>query len=199
MKKYETLKTNIVVIDTKNIDTDQIIGSDHLKITDKKGLGKHLFSDWRYLSNGEPDPEFALNRKTNKTCKVLVAGDNFGCGSSREHAPWALLDFGIEVVISSSIADIFSNNSIKNGLLPIQVSNEQHQFLLSNNDKPIEIDLANQEIICENQSFHFEVEPFARYCLLNGFEQLDFLINHLPEIEAFEKHKNEQTNNEKCA
>ena len=191
MKKFEKLKTKIAVIDIDNIDTDQIIGSDHLKITDKKGLGKHLFSDWRYLSNGKLDSEFVLNQEEVKDSKALVAGDNFGCGSSREHAPWALLDFGIEVVISSSIADIFSNNSIKNGLLPIIVSDEQHKILLSMNGEHIEIDLANQEITCEEHKFHFEAESFAKYCLLNGIEQLDFLINNLSDIEQYEKEKGE--------
>ncbi len=186
MKKFEKLNTTIAVIDIKNIDTDQIIGSDHLKITDKKGLGKHLFADWRYLSDGANNLQFVLNQEQTRTAKVIVAGDNFGCGSSREHAPWALLDYGIDVVISSSIADIFSNNSIKNGLLPIKVSESEHQFLLSKNSEAIEIDLDNQQIHCDGQNIHFELESFARYCLLNGIEQLDFLLNNLDKIDVFE-------------
>jgi len=189
MKPFNKLATSIAVIDIENIDTDQIIGSDHLKITNKNGLGQHLFSDWRFLGSGEDNPDFILNQHVTKHSKVLVAGDNFGCGSSREHAPWALLDFGIQAVISSSIADIFSNNSIKNGLLPIQVSKEQHQFLLSKNAKPIEIDLVNQLINCEGEEFQFDIESFARHCLLNGMDQLDFLMDHLLKIEDYEKNK----------
>lgn len=186
MKKFSKLDTKIAVINIENIDTDQIIGSDHLKITDKKGLGKHLFSDWRYLPDGKDNPEFVLNQEQTQSAKVIVAGDNFGCGSSREHAPWALLDFGIEVVISSSIADIFSNNSIKNGLLPIEVSAIEHHFLLSKNSKNIEVDLFNQQIKCGEKLIEFKLEPFARYCLLNGIEQLDFLFNNESKITEYE-------------
>ncbi len=186
MKKFEKLNTSIAVIDIENIDTDQIIGSDHLKITDKKGLGQHLFSDWRYLANGENNPDFVLNRPSTRAAKVIVTGDNFGCGSSREHAPWALLDYGIEVVISSSIADIFSNNSIKNGLLPIQISETQQQFLLSKNGEGIEVDLASQQIQCDDKLIGFKLEPFAKYCLLNGIEQLDFLFNNESKITDYE-------------
>ena len=191
MKKFITLSSKLAVLDLENVDTDQIIGSDHLKITDKMGLGKHLFADWRYSSDGEENPNFALNQPEAKDAKVLVAGDNFGCGSSREHAPWALLDFGIEVVISSSIADIFSNNSIKNGLLPIKVSQQDHQFLLLQNGSKIRIDLENKEIVCCDKKITFELESFARYCLLNGIEQLDFLNSHLLDIDRFEKERNE--------
>jgi len=186
MKKFEKLNTTVAVINIENIDTDQIIGSDHLKITDKEGLGKHLFADWRYLSNGEDNPEFVLNQEQTKFAKVIVAGDNFGCGSSREHAPWALLDFGVEVVISSSIADIFSNNATKNGLLPIKVSATEHLFLISKNAESIEIDLLNQQIKCDDKVIDFELEPFARYCLLNGIEQLDFLFNNESKITEYE-------------
>jgi len=191
MNKFEKIETKIAVIDIDNIDTDQIIGSDFLKITDKQGLGKHLFSDWRYFSDGQENPDFVLNQDDCKEAQVLVAGDNFGCGSSREHAPWALLDYGIRVVISSSIADIFSNNAIKNGLLPIELNEQQHQFLLTKNAANIEIDLVNQSIICEQEIIKFEIEPFAKYCLLNGIEQLDFLISQLAQIENYEKTINE--------
>lgn len=191
MKKFTSITSNIAVLNIENIDTDQIIGSDHLKITNKEGLGKHLFSAWRYLSNGQNNPEFIFNQPETQNAKVLVAGDNFGCGSSREHAPWALLDFGVEVVISSSIADIFSSNSIKNGLLPIIVSKQEHQFLLSQNASKIKVDLKDQHITCSNKIILFEIESFARYCLLNGMEQLDFLMDHLSEIEKYEKVRNE--------
>jgi len=191
MNKFEKLITKAAVIDIENIDTDQIIGSDFLKITDKQGLGKHLFSDWRYFSDGQEKPDFVLNQDDCKEAQVLVAGDNFGCGSSREHAPWALLDYGIRVVISFSIADIFSNNAIKNGLLPIELNEQQHQFLLTKNASKIEIDLVNQTISCEQEVINFEIEPFAKYCLLNGIEQLDFLVSQLAQIENYEKTINE--------
>ena len=186
MKPFQTVRTKVAVIDIENIDTDQIIGSDHLKITSKTGLGKHLFSDSRYLSDGSVNQDFVLNQVQTKDAQVIVAGDNFGCGSSREHAPWALLDHGISVVISSSIADIFSNNSIKNGLLPIQVTPQEHQFLLEKNAKDIEVNLQQQKIVCANQSIAFEIEPFAKYCLINGLDQLDFLFKYDREIEAYE-------------
>jgi 3-isopropylmalate/(R)-2-methylmalate dehydratase small subunit len=187
MDKFTSIQSKVVVLNIENIDTDQIIGSDHLKITDKKGLGKHLFADWRYLENAQPNPDFVLNQADNASSQVLVAGDNFGCGSSREHAPWALLDFGIKVVISSSIADIFSNNAFKNGLLPIKVSKQQHDFLLAHHGDEISIDLQNQLISCADQQFSFEVEAFSRYCLLNGLEQLDFLLGQMPQIKQYEK------------
>ena len=187
MKKFTKLTSMIAVLDVDNIDTDQIIGSDHLKITNKNGLGQHLFSDWRYDSDGKDNPQFVLNQDETKLSTVLVAGDNFGCGSSREHAPWALLDFGIQVVISSSIADIFYNNAIKNGLLPIRISTDEHQFLLKMNSKPIEIDLNNQQISCEGRIIDFDIEPFSKYCLSNGIDQLDFLLNNLSKITTYEQ------------
>ncbi len=187
MKAFTSLKTTAAVINVENIDTDQIIGSDHLKITNKNGLGKHLFSDWRYLSDGSQNPEFVLNKPQTQNAKVLIAGDNFGCGSSREHAPWALLDFGIRVVISSSIADIFFNNAIKNGLLPIKVSQESHQYLLQKNAQDIEISLSDMTIKYDEKTISFELEPFARYCLINGVDQLTFLMNHTKDIENYEQ------------
>jgi len=191
MIAFNQLTSVVAVINNDNIDTDQIIGSDHLKITNKEGLGKHLFADWRYkkdtTASGLVDnPDFVLNQSATKNAQVLIAGDNFGCGSSREHAPWALLDHGIRVVISSSIADIFSNNAVKNGLLPIQLSAEDHEFLLQQNGQVIEIDLQRQTINCQQRTIEFNIEAFARYCLLNGIEQLDFLFQHLQQIEQFE-------------
>lgn len=186
MKTFKKLKSKVAVIAVDNIDTDQIIPSDFLKVTQKEGLGTHLFCDWRYLNNEELNSEFVLNKEETKTAKILVAGDNFGCGSSREHAPWALLDYGIEVVISSSIADIFSNNSIKNGLLPIEVSAKNHQLLLQQNEQSIVVDLEQNEIHVKDQIIPFKIEPFARYCLLNGIDQLDFLRNKMDKIEAYE-------------
>jgi 3-isopropylmalate/(R)-2-methylmalate dehydratase small subunit len=186
MNKFNTLTSSIAVLDIENIDTDQIIGSDHLKITNKEGLGQHLFSDWRYNDDGTEKQTFVLNQAKTKQACVLVAGDNFGCGSSREHAPWALLDYGIKVVISSSIADIFSNNAVKNGLLPIKVSKEQHLFLLSKNACQIEVNLADKKLMCGERTFDFEIENFARFCLINGIDQLDFLTRHEQQIATFE-------------
>ena len=187
MDKINSIQSKVVVLNIANIDTDQIIGSDHLKITDKNGLGKHLFADWRYLANGQPNPDFIYNQGNNAASQVLVAGDNFGCGSSREHAPWALLDFGIRVVISSSIADIFSNNAFKNGLLPIKVDSQQHQYLLESHGEEITVDLVNQVISCRDKTIQFEIEAFARYCLLNGLDQLDFLLAQQAKIESYEQ------------
>jgi 3-isopropylmalate/(R)-2-methylmalate dehydratase small subunit len=186
MIAFNQISSTLAVINIDNIDTDQIIASDHLKTTSKEGLGQHLFSDWRYLTDGTENPEFILNDPKLSNSQVIVAGDNFGCGSSREHAPWALLDFGIRVVISSSMADIFSNNSVKNGLLTIQVSTEEHQYLLSKNGSPIQVDLHKQTITCDSRSISFHIESFAKYCLINGFDQLDFLMEHLKEIEMYE-------------
>jgi 3-isopropylmalate/(R)-2-methylmalate dehydratase small subunit len=199
MNRIKTITSAVSVLDIDNIDTDQIIGSDHLKITNKSGLGKHLFSDWRYLSDGSNDENFILNQSSSKGSKILVAGDNFGCGSSREHAPWALLDYGIEVVISTSIADIFSNNSFKNGLLPIQVDQQQHDYLMAAHGKEISVDLELQLIKCGDQQFSFEVEPFAKYCLLNGLEQLDFLMGQLDQIKQYEKDNHKEINNKEFA
>jgi 3-isopropylmalate/(R)-2-methylmalate dehydratase small subunit len=186
MQSFTQLHSTIAVLDHQNIDTDQIISSEHLKITDKKGLGQHLFSDWRYHSTGENDLNFVLNKKTTKNSQVLVVGDNFGCGSSREHAPWALLDYGIRVVISSSIADIFSNNAVQNGLLTIQIPPKAHHYLLSMNAKNIAIDLNQQTISCEDTIISFSIQPFSKYCLSHGFSPLDFLLHHIKEIEKYE-------------
>lgn len=178
------------VIEIENIDTDQIIPAEYLKITNKEGLGEHLFSNWRYTGKSEkdrqPNPDFVLNQPETNNAKILIAGDNLGCGSSREHAPWALLDFGIQVVISSSIADIFKNNSVKNGLLPIVVDKEEHQYLLTQNASHISVDIEKQTISTGEQSFAFDIEPFARYCFLNGMDQLDFLLSKGQQITEFE-------------
>lgn len=186
MNKFEKITTQAAVLAIENIDTDQIIGSDYLKITNKAGLGKHLFADWRYTKDGQDNPDFVLNQEATKQAQVIIAGDNFACGSSREHAPWALLDYGIKAVISSSIADIFSSNAKKNGLLPIVVTPAEHEFLLKQNGKTITVDLENQTITCGDQTISFNIEPFARYCFLNGFDELDFLMSHETDIADFE-------------
>jgi len=186
MKAVRHIKGTAAVLAVDNIDTDQIIPAEHLKITDKKGLGKHLFSNWRYLADGSNNQDFVLNQAKTQASKILIAGDNFGCGSSREHAPWALVDFGIQVVISTSIADIFRNNSIKNGLLPILVDKDSHNYLLEQNSREICIDIESQKILCKDREFRFDLEPFTRFCFLNGMDQLDFLMSHSEKITQFE-------------
>lgn len=175
-----------------DIDTDQIIPARFLKVTDKKGLGNNLFADWRYEADGTPKPDFILNQPQCKGAQVLLAGDNFGCGSSREHAPWALTDFGFHVVISTSFADIFKNNSLKNSLLPVIVNTDTHHKLV---DMFIEIPGAELTIDLEKQTLvlpdgevvKFPVDGFARNCLLQGTDELGFLQNLEPEIAAYEK------------
>lgn len=191
MQATEIISGVAAVIDKENIDTDQIIPAEHLKITNKSGLGKHLFANWRYLANHEENAaenvNFVLNQSPTRNAKILIAGDNFGCGSSREHAPWALLDFGIQVIISSSIADIFRNNSIKNGLLPIVVDQQTHEYLLKQNAQQIKVDIKNRQIEVNDQTFNFEIEAFTRYCFLQGIDQLQFLLNQQDLISQFEK------------
>ena len=186
MKAMTHIDGIAAVIPHENIDTDQIIPAAHLSTTQKNGLGQHLFSNWRYDSQGNQRSDFVLNQSPTNRCKVLISGDNFGCGSSREHAPWALLDFGIEAVISTSIADIFRNNAIKNGLLPMVVSEGDHQMLMSRSGQTVSIDIESQTIKTAEKSLHFELEPFARYCFLNGMDQLDFLLSNQNEIAVFE-------------
>ena len=186
MQVIKQITGTAAVIEIENIDTDQIIPAEHLKITNKSGLGKHLFSNWRYEKDGAENTEFVLNQALTRESQVLIAGDNFGCGSSREHAPWALVDFGIKVVISSSIADIFRNNSIKNGLLPIVIDRQSHQLLLTKNGETLDVDIESQQIRFGDKSIAFDIEPFTRFCFLNGMDQLDFLINQENKIDAFE-------------
>ncbi len=187
MEKFTTLTTKTVVLPTQNIDTDQIIPARFLKVTDKEGLGKALFSDWRYEKDGSPKPEFVLNKPEAKGAQVLVGGDNFGCGSSREHAPWALADFGFKAVVSSSIADIFRNNATKNGVLPIVVPAEVHRKLLESPGMTVTVDLEGTELrLADGTKARFPIDPFARYRMLNGIDELGFLLNQDEKITAFE-------------
>lgn len=187
MKTIKQIRGIAAVIENENIDTDQIIPAEHLKITNKKGLGKYLFSNWRYLTNDKENSDFVLNQPPTRQAQILIAGDNFGCGSSREHAPWALLDFGIKVVISTSIADIFRNNAIKNGLLPIVIGEAEHEYLMQQNSSEIEVDIEQQLISVGEKNFAFEIEAFARYCFLNGMDQLDFLLSQEAQIKHYEQ------------
>jgi 3-isopropylmalate/(R)-2-methylmalate dehydratase small subunit len=182
------VESRTVVLPATNIDTDQIIPARFLTTTTKQGLGKQLFADWRYDGAGTPRPEFVLNRPEAAGCSILVAGRNFGCGSSREHAPWALLDFGLTAVISTEIADIFSANALKNGLLPVLVDAATHRWLLDNPGAQVRIDLEAQRVtLPTGQSVSFPIEGFARYCLLNGVDELGFLLARDAVITSYEQ------------
>jgi 3-isopropylmalate/(R)-2-methylmalate dehydratase small subunit len=188
MEPIRIIESRTVVLPFTNIDTDQIIPARFLTTTTTQGLGVHAFQDWRYDASGAPIPEFALNRPAAKDCAVLVAGRNFGCGSSREHAPWALLDYGFRAVISTEIADIFRNNSLKNGLAPIVVDAATHEWLLANPGAAVSIDLDSCILtLPTGASSQFPLEAFARYCLLNGVDELGFLLRQAPAIERYEQ------------
>ncbi len=188
MEAIQKISSCTTVLTKSDIDTDQIIPARFLTTTSRDGLGVHLFNDWRYLRDGSENPDFALNKPEAKGCAVLVAGHNFGCGSSREHAPWALLDFGIRAVISTGIADIFRSNSLKNGLLPIVVDDDTHNWLLSNPGSKVSIDLGNTTLSIDNgDTVEFAIDGFARYCLVEGIDQLGFLQNEEDAIKRFEE------------
>jgi 3-isopropylmalate/(R)-2-methylmalate dehydratase small subunit len=181
-------ESRTVVLPIDNIDTDQIIPARFLKGTTKAGLGEKLFSDWRYDETGQPKPDFVLNQAAARGAQVLVAGDNFGCGSSREHAPWALTDYGFRAVVSTSFADIFKNNALKNGLLPVVVEPTVHARLLAAPAQTVRVDLESQSLTLEDGSVaRFPIDRFARYCLLNGKDELAFLLSKQEAITAFER------------
>src|SRR5262245_19159508 len=183
-----TISSTYVVVPIDNIDTDIIIPARFLKVTEKTGLGRHLFANWRYAEDGTPRPDFVLNSRPASTAQILVAGDNFGCGSSREHAPWALLDYGFRAIVSTSFASIFRNNSLKNGLLPVAVDPAFHRRMLEAAQTPaaasgaepaptVAVDLETCTItLADGTSATFDIEPFPRYCLLNGLDELSFLL-----------------------
>ncbi|HKC17003.1 MAG TPA: 3-isopropylmalate dehydratase small subunit [Steroidobacteraceae bacterium] len=187
MPPIRQIRSRTVALPFANIDTDQIIPARFLRTTARAGLGRHLFSDWRYQSDGTAKPDFPLNQAAAQGCQILVAGRNFGCGSSREHAPWALLDYGFRAVISAEIADIFSNNALKNGLLPIVLAVGEVATLLADPGLELLIDLETNRITRPDGSqFAFQIERFARYCLLNGVDELGFLRSQEPAIARFE-------------
>ena len=187
MKPITTLRSRTVVMPSTNIDTDQIVPARFLTTTSKEGLGEALFADWRYDAQGKPKPDFILNKPEAAGCRILVAGRNIGCGSSREHAPWALVDYGIQAVISTEIADIFKNNSLKNGLLPIVVDESTHAWLIAHPGIEIEVNLASATLnIPDHSPISFPIDPFARYCLMNGVDELGFLLSKNSVIEAYE-------------
>lgn len=187
MLPFKTLKAKTAVLPQRDIDTDQIIPARFMKITTRKGLGKFAFNDWRYLPDGSDNPDFPLNKPEAEGAQIIVAGDNFACGSSREHAPWALEDYGIRVVISTSIADIFRNNATKVGLLPIVVDEDFHQHLIEHGGEDIMVDLEDQTIVAAGRSYRFEIEAFARYCLLRGLDTFDYLMGLDTEIRRYEE------------
>ncbi len=187
MDKITTFHSRTVVLPASNIDTDQIIPARFLTTTTRVGLGKQLFSDWRYAPDGSPKPDFVLNQPAAAGAQVLVGGRNFGCGSSREHAPWALLDYGFRAVISTEIADIFRNNSLKNGLLPIVVDEATSRWLIENPGSEVSVDLARRSLQLPNGlSVSFPIDPFARFCLLNGVDELGYLLQQEARITAYE-------------
>ena len=188
MDPITVIRSKTVVLPSTNIDTDQIIPARFLTTTVKEGLGKALFSEWRYLPDGKPNPDFVLNQPAARGCQVLVAGRNIGCGSSREHAPWALLDFGFRAVISTEIADIFRNNSLKNGLLPVVVDEATHAWLIANPGVEVEIDLPATTLrLPDGKTVKFPIEAFSRYCLMNGVDELGYLLSQTAAIEQFER------------
>ena len=185
--KFETFSSKTVVLPIENIDTDQIIPARFLKAVSKDGLGESLFLDWRYNLDGSPKPEFPLNKPEAKGAKILVAGDNFGCGSSREHAPWALTQYGIRAVISTSFADIFRGNSLKNDLLPVIAPAAMHKELLNSPGLVLNIDLAAQKVtLPDGRSFDFPIDSFAKQCLLDGVDELGYMLQQDPAIKAYE-------------
>jgi len=188
VKPLSVIRSATVVLPASNIDTDQIIPARYLTTTTRDGLGAALFADWRYDLAGHPRPGFALNEPAAQTSRILVTGRNFGCGSSREHAPWALLDFGFRVVISTEIADIFRTNSLKNGLLPVVVEEDVHRWLLAHPGAEIEVDLVGTFLrLPDGQVARFPVETFARHCLLNGLDELAYLLTQTDAIGRHER------------
>ena len=193
MTPFATLTSRTVVLPQANIDTDQIIPARFLTTTSSEGLGKSLFADWRRDEKGAPRADFPLNQPGAASAQVLVAGENFGCGSSREHAPWALLGHGFRAVVSASIADIFRSNALKNGLLPVTVDAGTQAFLLAHPGFEVTIDLEEQTLACDGgrRRARFPIDPFARHCLLNGIDELGFLLSAEEAIAAFERSREE--------
>ncbi len=189
MKKFEKVVSSAVCLPLEDIDTDQIIPARYLRTIDKAGLGDHLFHDWRYDTDGRPREGFVLNDPGSKASQLLIVGKNFGCGSSREHAVWALMDHGISAVIAPGFADIFHKNSLRNGLLPITVDAPSHEACLQAADAGAEfvIDLDSNSVTAGSLSFGFNIDSFARNCLLQGIDDLEFILQHEAEIAAYEQ------------
>jgi 3-isopropylmalate/(R)-2-methylmalate dehydratase small subunit len=191
MAQFTTLTSRVVALPANDVDTDQIIPARFLKATDKLDMGSHLFADWRYNADGLPRPDFVINKPESRGAQILLAGDNFGCGSSREHAPWALTGFGFRAVISTSFADIFRNNALKNGLLPIVVGPATQQMLFDLLEEvpnaQLVVDLASQTVtLPTGQSVSFPIDGFSKTCLLKGTDELGYLLGFEDQISAFE-------------
>ncbi|WP_417876328.1 3-isopropylmalate dehydratase small subunit [Winogradskyella sediminis] len=194
MEKFTTLQSKGIPLNIENVDTDQIIPARFLKATDRKGFGDNVFRDWRYHKDGTVNTDFVLN-DSRYSGSILVAGDNFGCGSSREHAAWAITGYGFKVVVSSFFADIFKGNALNNGLLPVQVSadflSDLMQAIVSNPETELVVDLENQNISVKGLglSENFDIDPYKKTCMINGYDDIDYLINNKAQIEAFEAQK----------
>lgn len=188
MPAVTQIRSRTVVLPATNIDTDQIIPARFLTATSKAGFGKHLFADWRYDADGNPKPDFALNKPEAQGAAILVAGRNIGCGSSREHAPWALQDFGFQAVVSTEFADIFRTNCLKNGLLPVLVDEGTHAWLIEHPNVDITIDVGSTTLtLPDGTQVKFPLEGFAKYCLMNGVDELGFLLSKADAIAAYEQ------------
>ena len=193
--KITTIESKTVALPIDNIDTDQIIPARFLKTTSMEGLGDNLFLDWRYLADGSPNPDFPLNKPSAKGATILITGDNFGCGSSREHAPWALVQFGFKAVVSTSFADIFKGNALKNGLLPIIIPADIHAELIKWSGITLKIDLASQTLtLAGGRTVEFPIDPFAKHCLLEGVDELGYMIQQEPAIAAYEAKRHGSVN-----
>ena len=190
MAQFTTLTSRVMPVPVNDIDTDQIIPAQFLKVTDKNGLADALFFNWRYNDDKTPNKDFIINKPESAGCQILLAGDNFGCGSSREHAPWALTSFGFRAVISTSFADIFRNNSLKNGLIPIIVDDETHKMLFDLVEEApraeLTVDLATQTLSYPGGSINFPIDPFNKACLLNGVDELGYIMGFENQIAAYE-------------
>ena len=191
MAQFTQLTSRLIPLPNRNVDTDQIIPARFLKVTDKSGLGEALFADWRYNTDGSPKTDFVLNQAQHQGAQILLSGDNFGCGSSREHAPWALTGWGIRAVISTSFADIFRNNALKNGMLPVVVDAETHQSLFDLVEEvptaELIIDLASQSIsLPDRTTLNFPIDNFSKSCLLSGTDQLGYILSHEARIGTYE-------------
>ena len=188
IEPFSVLESRTAVLPVDNVDTDQIIPARFLTTTQRTGLGRHLFADWRRDAHNEPRADFMLNRPEAAGARILVAGRNFGCGSSREHAPWALLDYGFRAVVSTEIADIFKSNALRNGLLPVVLDSASHAWLMAHPGAEIRIDLRSCELhFPDGHAVSFEVEPFARHCMLHGVDPLGWLLGHEEAIRGFEE------------
>jgi 3-isopropylmalate/(R)-2-methylmalate dehydratase small subunit len=194
MAQFTTLTSHAVPLPAENVDTDQIIPARFLKVTDKNGLGDSLFCDWRYLTDGSDNPAFVLNEAASQGAQILIAGNNFGSGSSREHAPWALVGWGFRAIISTGFADIFKSNSLKNGLLPVEVTADVYQALMeavqSDRSTKIAIDLATQSVTgLDGLEATFPIDTFSKHCLLEGIDQLGYLLSFDGQISSYEQQR----------